>query len=47
MVINNKDDENKLNESLMLFYEEYDGKIKYIFNLVTEEISRIKYLEGS
>ena len=47
MVINNKDDENKLNESLILFYEEYDGKIKYIFNLVTEEISRIKYLEGS
>lgn len=47
MVINNKDDENKLNESLILFYEEYDGKIKYIFDLVTEEISRIKYLEGS
>ena len=47
MVINNKDDEDKLNESLIFFMEEYDGKINKIFNLITEEISRLKYLEGS
>ncbi|MDG1089559.1 MAG: hypothetical protein P8P37_01675 [Candidatus Marinimicrobia bacterium] len=47
MIINNKDDENKLNESLILFYEEYNGKINNIFNLVTEEISRMKHLKGS
>ena len=47
MVINNKDDEDKLNESLIFFMEEYNGKINRIFNLITEEISRLKYLEGS
>ena len=47
MVINNKDDEDKLNESLIFFMDEYNGKINRIFNLITEEISRLKYLEGS
>ena len=47
MVINNKDDEDKLNESLIFFMDEYNGKINKIFNLITEEISRLKYLEGS
>jgi len=47
MVINNKDNENKLNESLILFHEEYDSRIYKIFNMITEELSRIKYLEGS
>ena len=47
MVINNKDDEDKLNESLIFFMDEYNEKINRIFNLITEEISRLKYLEGS
>lgn len=47
MVINNKDNENKLNESLILFYEEYDNKINNIFNLISEETERMKYLRGS
>jgi len=47
MVVNNKDNENKLNESLMLFNEEYDSRIYKIFNMITEEITRVKYLKGS
>ena len=47
MVINNKDDEDKLNESLIFFMDEYNGKINRIFNLITEEMERLKYLEGS
>ena len=47
MVISNKDDEDKLNESLLFFMDEYNNKIYKIFNLITEEISRLKYLEGS
>ena len=47
MVMNNKDDEDKLNESLIFFMDEYNGKINRIFNLITEEMERLKYLEGS
>ena len=47
MVINNKDDEDKLNESLIYFMDEYNEKINRIFKLITEERSRLKYLEGS
>jgi len=47
MVMNNKDDEDKLNESLLFLLEEYDEKMPQLLNLVNEEIKRVKYLEGS
>jgi len=47
MVINNKDDEDKLNESLIFFTNEYEERINKIFNIVHEEITKTKYLKGS
>ena len=47
MVINNKDNEDKLNESLLFLLEEYDDKIIKIMTLLNEEMERIKYVEGS
>ena len=47
MVIKNKDDEDKLNESLLFLLEEYDEKIIKIMTLLNEEMARIKYVEGS
>lgn len=47
MVIKNKDDEDKLNESLLFLLEEYDEKITKIMTLLNEEMERIKYVEGS
>ena len=47
MVMNNKDDEDKLNESLLFLIEEYDEKIIKIMTLLNGEMARIKYVEGS
>lgn len=47
MVIKNKDNEDKLNESLLFLLEEYDDKIIKIMTLLNEEMERIKYVEGS
>jgi len=44
MILNNKEDEIKLNSALLLFLEEYEGKAKEITEIIDSEFERIKYL---
>lgn len=46
MVINNKDDEDKLNEALIFFLDEYEGRMNKIFDLVNDEIDKLDYLNN-
>jgi hypothetical protein len=44
MVIKNKDDEIKLNNSLLFFIDEYKERAEKIVKLIEEELQRIKFL---
>lgn len=43
IIIKNKDDENKLNDSLLFFMDEWVGKTRQIDQIIEEEIKRINY----
>ena len=43
IIIKNKDDENKLNDSLLFFIDEWTGRTRQIDQIIEEEIKRINF----
>ena len=44
MVIKNKDDEIKLNNSLLFFIQEYKERAGKVIRIIEEELQKIKFL---